>query len=334
MPKYLKIVGATIFTVVFIFILFPNLASKTVEVFDFDKCNISDYSTAHEYQQAALDVEAYEGDAECAIELWKKVVEMRPTDVTASANLAMRLTQSDRHREALEYYKETLKLGGGDSEVFAWYARSLRELGQIPLAVDWYYRTLSVNSRLSDITGELSELLAMQNQRYEAINVLASFEELTGYSNYFKGRKVSLQAALDEQGRNYEKQSFRVPKLHNDHFYIFARLSENIEHRGKAFMVDTGATMLTLDQTWLDEQKTDYKVVKSRIRAQVADGRTIKAKLIKLPSFQLGPFELHNVKAFLCKNCASLIGQNILENFDLQTKRINGVEFLHLKERP
>ena len=98
-------------------------------------------------------------------------------------------------------------------------------------------------------------------------------------------------------------------------------------------MVDTGASILAMNKSWLEDNDVKYQTIKSRVRMLVADGKKIKAKLVKIPYFKLGPFELKNVKAIICKHCQPLIGQNILKHFDMSTQRVNGVEFLHLKKR-
>lgn len=297
-----------------------------------NECDTSSYKTASDFEEAALEVE-YQGDSECAILLWEKVVSKRPTDTSALYNLAIRLTESERYQESIVYYEKLLELGSGSSNLFAWYARSLRQLGQIPLAIEWYYKTLSVEPDLSDITAELAELLSLQKQYYEALNILSGYEELTGFSVYFEARKISLQTILDNLSETGTENDFRVPKIYNDHFYISARLSEDSKKRNKAFMIDTGATLLVLNKELLDENAVKYKTLKSKIKVSVANGKKVTAKLIQLPYLKLGPYELSNVKAVTCKNCEPLIGQNILKHFDLSTKRVNGVEFMYFKKR-
>lgn len=297
-----------------------------------DNCNTSSYTTAQEYIEAALTVES-KGNSNCAIKLWKKVVDKRPTDVSALANLAIRLSENEYYQESILYYKKAIKLGGGSSDLFAWYARSLRQLNQISSAIEWYYRTLSIEPELSDITAELSELLAMENLQYEALNILEGYEELTGHSKYFAARKTSLQAVLDEETASSQEKLFKVPKLYNNHFYISSRLSKNKKFRSKSFLVDTGASLLTINKSLLKKNKVNYKILKRSVRMMTADGEKVRAKLVRIPYFKLGPFELNNVKAISCKECQALIGQNILNNYDISTQRVNGVEFLTLKSR-
>lgn len=322
---------AVLFIISIIFTLSPDLPKR---IFSWnDDCGASSLKTTQDYIDEALEVES-KGDIDCSIKLWKMVVDKRPTDSSALANLAIRLSENERHKESIPYHQRAIKLGAGASDVFAWYARSLRQLNHIPEAIEWYYHTLSINPKLSDITAELSELLAIQNSHYEAFNLLEGFEELTGHDSYYSARKTALQASfVQDSDTNESNQSFRIPKLYNNHFYISARLSENKKHKSKSFMIDTGASLLVLNRALLKKNDVKYKTLKKRARAKTADGKRIKVKLVRIPYFKLGPFELKNVKAIVCKTCEPLIGQNILGKFNMSTTRSKGVEFLSLEKR-
>lgn len=323
----------TLLLITAIFYFFPELpkqlfiGSESTE----SECKILPDLTPTEYRYAANESEE-NANYKCATELWKKVIEKRSTDVPALARLAILLSQTDRHQESLLYYDKLIKLGAGDSDTFAWYSESLRHLNKIPEAIDWYYRTLSVKPNLEDVTEELAELLAYTNQYFEAIDLLTGFEELTGQDVYYQARKILLQTALDNLPDTEKKKSFRVARLYNNHFYVSARISKNKKIKAKAFIIDTGASLLVTNKKWLTSNNIQYKVIKNS-KAKIANGKIIKVKLIKIPYFQFGPFELHNVKAAICKDCEPLIGQNILNRFDMTTKRINGVDFLYLEQR-
>lgn len=288
-------------------------------------------STAQDYREAALKIEAT-GNLNCAITYWQKVVDKRPTDVSDLANLAMRLTQAERYTEALPYYERTLQLGGGYYDLFAWYARNFRQLGRQQEAIDWYYRTLSVNSLLADITEELSQLLVMNHQHYEALNLLSGFAEKLGAPNRFKANLIAIQTTLASNPEtNKDRQVFRTAKLGDEHFYVLVKLTA--QGANHAFMVDTGATMVSFDEAFLEDHQVDYQTTKKVVKMKVADGRTIRGNQIKLSTFQFGPHVLQNVTAVVCESCASLVGQNVLNQFDLRTEKVNGVEFMYLTRR-
>lgn len=325
------IVGSTL-------LIIPLLAALAVYVFPdlprqlaglADECKSASYYSSYEYRQAAIEARD-SGDLKCAVKLMEKVVEKRPNDVPDLGNLAMLLAMAERYQESMPYFEKYVKLGGGALDTFAWYADAFRQLDQIQPAINWYYRALSVSPNAYDVTEDLAELLALQGRPYEAINILTGFEEITDQPGYYRARKLTLQMALDSH--NHPGQVFRIPKL-NQHFYIASRLAADAEHPDKAFMVDTGASLLTMDEGWLTSNEVNHKVIKKRVRAVVANGDRISAKLVKIPYFKLGPFELNDVNAVVCDGCQPLIGQNVLEHFDMSTVKVNGVEFLYLERR-
>jgi clan AA aspartic protease (TIGR02281 family) len=98
-------------------------------------------------------------------------------------------------------------------------------------------------------------------------------------------------------------------------------------------MVDTGATLTTMNDDMLKQLKLPYKVVNDRVPLHTADGRVASARQIAIESMNVGPFELHNMQVFICPNCASLLGQNSLSQFNLRSSRNQGVEFLTFEPR-
>lgn len=283
--------------------------------------------TARKLEKLALQTEL-DGDTECAIKLWEKIVQKNPSDGSAAVNLAMRLTEEERYKEASPYYERSIDLGVGAYDAFAWYARNLRSLGQTSDAITWFYRTLAVKPTLSDITSELSELLLSENRPYEALNLLSNFDKVIGESNYFKAKRIAILSNIDYTKK--ETESFTIAKSNNDHFLIYINFSPT---EGRSFLIDTGATSLVMDKKTLDASKIRYKILKPNIKMETANGQIISGQKVKLDYLQFGPFKLNDVEATICEGCSLLIGQNILNKFDLRTERQQGVEFLNMTKR-
>jgi len=326
-PILPKVVATLVVTSILLavgLVLSPNI-SKTL--FETEDCPNSTNLKISELKKLALEVE-HDGKTECSIQLWKEVVKKRPADGKAAVNLAMRLTEAEHYKEALPYYEHSIKLGVGAYDAFAWYARTLKYIGKRPEAIIWYYRALSVNPKLSDITAELSELLVLEDRPYEALSLLGSYDKVIAKRDYFKARRISILTQITPKDK--EVKSFTVAKSRNDHYFVYVGFSEN---KGLPFLIDTGASTLTLDEKLLNEMDIKYKIVKSDLKFKVADGRLITGKKIELSTFQVGPYNLNNVTAITCSECSSLVGQNILNQFDLTTKRKEGVEFLTMTPR-
>lgn len=98
-------------------------------------------------------------------------------------------------------------------------------------------------------------------------------------------------------------------------------------------MVDTGASRTSLSEAMLRETKVVYRVTEPQVKMRTSDGRVALARGIVIEFMRVGPFELKNVPAIACADCASLLGQASLAHFDMQSARAQGVEFLLLARR-
>lgn len=120
-----------------------------------------------------------------------------------------------------------------------------------------------------------------------------------------------------------------MPKF-GDHFYAPVTVGDS---RPVAFVVDTGASTLTVNDALLDKSKAVYKVVNPSLPIRLADGRRIMARSVRISALKVGPFELKDVQAVSCRDCLPLLGQSVLSKFDLKTAKVQGVEFVAFSPR-
>lgn len=90
---------------------------------------------------------------------------------------------------------------------------------------------------------------------------------------------------------------------------------------------------MVLSRDLLAEAKAGHKVLRSGVSAKVADSRNVAGDIVSIPQVAVGPFVLKDVRAFVCNGCALLLGQEVLTKFDLQSSRVQGVEFMTLAAR-
>ncbi|MDA8455504.1 retroviral-like aspartic protease family protein [Acidovorax sp. GBBC 3334] len=95
---------------------------------------------------------------------------------------------------------------------------------------------------------------------------------------------------------------------------------------------DCGASA-RLSDALLRESKAQYRITDPQVRMRTADGRITVARGIVIESMKVGSFELAGVPALVCADCVPLLGQASLRNFDMQSARTQGVEFLLLAKR-
>ena len=284
-------------------------------------------------KKAAMDCMQSQ-DYECAEDNWQDYLSQRPNDSYALAALGIAQDKRDENAQAIVQFQKAIALGEGTYDLFYYYADSLAKTGKTDAAIDWYYKTLTIVPTLVDARGDLAKLLVQKKRYYEALALLASFDEhltAVGQPAYFDAQRIAIETAMEQSGAadSEEKAQVRLSKM-DGNFMAPVTLGDA---RVSAFMVDTGATLTTLSDGLLKESKAKYEVVQPDAAATTADGRRIRARLINLDSMKVAGFELKDVPVMACANCQLLLGQQALSRFDLNSSKAQGVEFLTLKPR-
>ncbi|HET7175600.1 MAG TPA: retroviral-like aspartic protease family protein [Gammaproteobacteria bacterium] len=288
---------------------------------------------AAELKKAAMDCMQNQ-DYECAENNWQDYLQQRPNDSDAFARLGIVQNRRDEHEQAIVQFQKAIAAGEGTYDLFYYYADSLSKTGKTDEAIDWYYKTLTIVPTLVDARGDLAKLLVQKKRYYEALALLASFDAhlaAMGQQPYFEGQRIAIETAMQQSNTvdSDEKTQIRLFKM-DGNFMAPVTLGKAPV---SAFVVDTGATVTTLNDTLLQESKATYEVVQPSVTATTADGRRVSARLINVDSMKLAGFELKDIPAMDCGTCQLLLGQQALSRFDLSSSKVQGVEFLTLKPR-
>ena len=273
-------------------------------------------------------------DFECAEDDWQAYVHLRPTDGNAFASLGIVQNQRSEDAQAVASFQKAIALGEGTYDLFSYYADSLANLGKTDDAINWYYKSLDVVPSLVDVRGNLAKLLVQKKRYFEALALLASFDDhliAIGQQPYFDGQRIAIESDMQQADPKQfeEKAQLRLSKTYGN-FYAPVILGES---RVTAFVVDTGATLTTMSDQFLKKSKAKYEVLRSLVTATTADGRHIRAHLINIDYMKLGAFNLKDVSALECSGCQLLLGEKTLSRFDLYSSKVEGVEFLTLRPR-
>lgn len=276
------------------------------------------------------------GDLACADEVWTRYLQLRPEDSQARATLAAVKNHRDDHAGAVREFERSFSEGHGGYDVFTYYARSLVRVGRQQDAITWYYRALAVVPNLVDVRRELSKLLVGQQRHYEALSVLQALDahnEAAGRPANFTAERISIEDAIrTAQGSSPAAGPATVMRIAAMGGHYFAPVTLG-SARPVPFMVDTGATLVSMSTRMLQDSGVQYRVLQEQAEVRVADGRKIQAKVVLLDGLQIGPQVLRNVRAVACQDCASLLGMSALNQFDLQSVKTDNVEMLSLVPR-
>lgn len=273
------------------------------------------------------------GDYEEAEDDFRWLLARTPNDAQLQANLAFALTSQGKNAEAVEIYRKLVSGGEGTYDLFAYYAKTLDALGRTDDAILWNYRALLLVPQLVDVRGELAKQLVKKGRPFEALSLLSSFDSdlaAAGKPPYFQAQRISIAATLPAPSVADGNTSLRTVGI-DGHFYVVVVAGKD---ESLPFMVDTGATHTTLSMETLRALGARVPVSARTVEMQTADGRTVAGQEFVLPTLQVGPYALQDVKVVACEYCASLLGQTSLERFDLATSKTDGLDILTMTLRP
>lgn len=111
---------------------------------------------------------------DCAVKIFTQLVEQNPMDRTALANLAINYVQTEKSEKAQPHFEAYFSLGGSGFDVMYWYAKSLRDLGELDRGRDWLYYSLVQNSEYESSAKELFHELVDDGRPYEATSLIGS----------------------------------------------------------------------------------------------------------------------------------------------------------------
>jgi predicted aspartyl protease len=289
--------------------------------------------TAEDFRkQAGLCASAR--DLACEEASWRDYTRLRPNDAAGRLSLAMTLNRRNRNDEAVVEFRKALDRGEGSYELFAWYADSLARLGRTGEAIEWSYKALAALPSLVDVRGKLAGLLVGANRPYEALALLESYDaelEARGHSTYFMGQRGAIEAAIDGSGPDNtgEPAALRLP-AYGGHYFAPVTLGKT---RTATFMVDGGMEPMSISEAELAASRVGFRVTGRALRALSADGHEVPARAITIDRIRVGRFDLDNVQAVACASCPLVLGQSVLSQFDVQSTRVQGVEFLSFVKR-
>jgi tetratricopeptide (TPR) repeat protein len=299
-------------------------------------CSNSSSTTSAAASAAPVSADALENaattcmsnnDLACAETDWSKYVQLRPMDVRGIANLGFVLNKEDKNDQAIAQFEKDISMGAGAYDLFAFYADSLSKVGRTDEAIDWSYKTLKLEPSLVDVREKLAQLLVMKKRKYEALTLLSEFDEYLderGKQEYFLGNRMAIESAMHDLGTSDSPETggLKLVKF-MDTFYAPVSVGES---GVRAFVVDTGATSVVINNEFMTASKTPYQTLRAHVLARLADGREVDAKEVLIARMMVGPFELDKVKAIACDSCALLLGSNALSSFTMNFSQVKGVD--------
>ena len=268
-------------------------------------------------------------DRICELIIYKRLTQIRPNDLTYKANLAMSLTASGDYLKAKVIYKELEKQAFSTYDLFAAEGRNNEALGDFQAASESYFNTLAIVPNLVDVVANLSRVLIKLNRLSESLSLLESFTEKYSTSEkYLQAQIISTRNLMSDHSKDKSSGTLKLMAIQGFHHFLPIKLASS--EKAKSFLVDTGATMLSVSTAQLKQASEEAFRKAKPIKLVVADGRTIKGYFTVLPTIEIGQWKIKNVETTFCEQCENLVGKSVLKNFRIISIPKKGVEILEL----
>lgn len=145
-------------------------------------------------------------------------------------------------------------------------------------------------------------------------------EQLRGQ---WQRQKIQLQDRLARQKQEEEEQPKKIIfSLEDEGIKVTARLNNRTD---ASLIIDTGASMVMLRKYMAEKLNIDLEKVPKDIDLQMADGRKVKAKFLKLASIRIQDVEAEDVDtAILLEEVSEikmgdgLLGMSFLKRFNMK----------------
>jgi Tfp pilus assembly protein PilF len=139
------------------------------------------------------------GDLPCAEANLTGYMKQYPDDSDTAAVLAIVLSQSGKHREALPFFVKAVAAGQNTYDVYANYARSLDAMGDLDGAIANNRKALEIVPSLVDVRSDLAGELVRSGKPEEAVALLMEFDDQLveqGHPRYFPVQIAEIEAGM------------------------------------------------------------------------------------------------------------------------------------------
>ncbi|MBK8204525.1 MAG: aspartyl protease family protein [Bdellovibrionales bacterium] len=256
-----------------------------------------------------------QADKNCLVLIYEQLSAHDPSDEGIKANWAFRLTELKRFLEAEPIYKELFEDGVGTYDLMAYYAQNLQGLGKKQEAIKWYEKSLGINSNLIDITRRLGALYVQEKRPLEAISLLQSF--IARFPESEKHLAGDISVDIEHLDETTPTNTIRLVGFSRGSFGVPISLNEN--STPVVFIVDTGATIMTLPTSDIEKAYPELIARSQAGRAVLADGRTVPMRKTMIPKIKIANWEFKNTEVMFCDKCERLAGMNLLRNLKMET---------------
>ncbi len=265
----------------------------------------------------------------CAAKAYTKALAKSPKSYNLAGALAVELVKVQEFDRAILTFQNFFSHEDGNDVHKQHYARALSEKEYIDDATEWYYKAIQANAKNFDAAQELIAHLVKNEMHVEALSVI-------GHYNIVFPKTTKEWAKLsDEVKAAYKayitKYAIKEIKISGINKFLHAPVRFSDMGETQLFLVDPESEFLTVDLNRLQELGAQYES-RGEKEVMATNGKYLKGTEVILTSLTVGPFELKNVKAMACENCAFLLGKDVMKQLNFKAQESKGIKYITLHQ--
>jgi tetratricopeptide (TPR) repeat protein len=261
-----------------------------------------------------------------------KAYKKSPENTTIVGEYAIALTESGKHDQAILTYQKFFSLNVGTPRHMAQYGESLAQREYYTDAKEWYYKAVKAQPENLQLAESMMTMLTRSNQFGEALSIVGHFNmTVPKTQKIWHNLALKIKADFKQYQEKYSIKEMTISKLGN---YFFAPAIMNGALETQLFIVNPESVYTTVDAQYLKNNNIPHQS-KGEITVTANNGQQLTGTRVVIPNVMFGAWNLTNVEAIACDNCAFLAGKTVLNRLSVQTSQVNNtqVNLLSMKEK-
>lgn len=268
----------------------------------------------------------------CKFDALAKAYKKDPQNEKIVGEFAIALSEINQDDKAILTFQKYYSVAEGTSRHHAQYAKSLAAKEYYADSKEWYYKAIKSNPNNLDIVENMVDMLRKSYQFGEALSVIGHYELTMPHTRkHFAQLHDKVKGEYKSYQEQYAIKEMTVSKLGQ---YFFAPVIIQGSLDSQLFIVNPDSVYTTVDLKYLQSNNIPFQD-KGAIKVNATNGTELTGTRVNIPSLVFGAFQLENVEAIACDNCAFVAGKSILNRLSTTTTQVANTQvgLLSMKQK-
>lgn len=268
----------------------------------------------------------------CRYDALTKAYKKAPQNESITGEYAIALSEVGKHDQAILTFQKYFSVADGTPRHQASFAKSLAAKEYYADSKEWYYKAIKTNPRNLDVAEEMIDMLRKSQQYGEAMSIIGHYDLFLPQTRKAWAKlSQDLKAEYKAFQQEYAIKEMTVSQI-GQYFFAPGIIEGSLDTQ--LFIVNPESDYTTVEIGYLESNGIPYET-KGSINVTAKNGTELTGTKVIIPSLIFGAFQLKNVEAVACKNCAFVAGKSILNRLSIsETKLTNAhVNLLSMSQK-